>query len=210
MKFSARHILPAAASLLLIGSLAGVAHGQAYQVAADEPEMEDLLSPDFGINKKGFRPKEWLEIEARLMVQMAPEPPTKTLDGLTVKWYVAVANPEKRGTYLLFTKEVKHVNIPLGEEIWTSIYLSPASIRRILGDARNAERAVEYVSYEVLINGEVQGYATNNRRFTQGWWNQGGDKLVRSEAVPLLSKPETPFSILWWDRYAEVDPESLR
>ena len=85
------------------------------------------------------------------MVQMAPEPKSKTCDAVTVRWYIAVENPEQKGTFLLFSREVKHVNIPTGEEIYVSTYLSPASIRRILGAARNPEKAVEVCSFEVLI-----------------------------------------------------------
>lgn len=177
-----------------------------YKVTGEEPELDSLLSPQFDGRKK-FRPKEWLDVEAKLFVQMAPEPKSKTCDKLTVRWYAAVANPEQRGTFLLFTREVQHVNIPVGEEIYCSIYMSPASIRRLLGDTRNPERAVEVVSYEVIINGEVLAYQTSNRKFAHEWWTKGGDKLIRSEVVPLLDKSQTPFSIMWWDRYAEVDPK---
>ena len=141
------------------------------------------------------------------MVQMAPEPKSKTADKITVKWYVAVENPEQKGTFLLFTREVNHVNIPTGEEIYVSCYLSPASIRRILGVARNPEKAVEVCSYEVLLNGEPKAYGTSNGRFKHGWWEAGGAKLIRSEVVPLLDKSQTPFNIMWWDRYAEVEPK---
>ena len=85
--------------------------------------------------------------------------------------------------------------------------MSPASIRRILGVARNPEKAVEVVSYEVLVNGEAKAYGTNNKRFAHGWWEKGGDKLIRSQVVRLLDKSETPFSIMWWDRYAEVESD---
>ena len=145
-----------------------------------------------------------------MMVQMAPEPKSKTCDKITVKWYIAVANPEKRGTFLLFTRDVEHVNIPTGEEIYCSAYMSPASIRRILGEARNPEKAVEVVSYEVILNGTPMAYGTSNKRFKQGWWDGSSDKLIRSSVVPILDKSQTPFSIMWWDRYAEVAPKDPR
>lgn len=192
--------------LSLLGAAAVQAQQYKYKVAGEEPELDSLLSPQLA-GGKDFRPKEWLEVEAKLFLQMAPEPKSKTCDRLTIRWYVAVANPEQRGTFLLFSREVKHVNIPVGEEIYCSIYMSPASIRRLLGEARNPEKAVEVVSYEVLIDGEVLAYQTSNRKFSHEWWTKGGDKLIRSEVVPLLDKSQTPFSIMWWDRYAEVDPK---
>ena len=207
MTQSLQRMLTLLGASLLAACCVQSAHAQQYKVSAEEPELDSLFSPQLG-EPKDFRPKEWLEVEAKMMVQVAPEPKSKTVDRITVRWYVAVANPDQRGTFMLFTREVKHVNIPAGEEIYCSVYMSPASIRRILGVAKNPEKAVEVVSYEVIVNGEPQAYGTNNRRFKHGWWNQGGEKLIRSEVVPLLDKSQTPFSIMWWDRYAEVDPKS--
>ena len=203
---SLRRIFPLLGAALLAACTVQNAQAQQFKVTGDTPELDSLLSPQFGGSKK-FRAKEWLEVEARLMVQMAPEPKSKTADSITVKWYVAVENPEQRGTYLLFTREVNHVNIPTNEEIYVSAYMSPASIRRILGEARNPEKAVYVVSYEVMINGEPKAYGTTKPTFKHGWWQQGGAKLIRSEVVRLLDKSETPFSIMWWDRYAEVESD---
>ena len=209
MTQSLRRICPILGAVILAAWTAQSADAQHFKVTGDDPELDSLLSPQFG-GAKDFRPKEWLDVETRIMVQMAPEPKSKTCDRLTVRWYIAVANPEQRGTFLLFTREVNHVNIPTGEEIFVSCYMSPASIRRILGVARNPEKAVEVVSYEVLVNGEAKAYGTNNKRFAHGWWEKGGDKLIRSQVVRLLDKSETPFSIMWWDRYAEVDSNKNR
>ncbi len=203
---SLRRIFPLLGAVLLAAWSAPNAQAQQFKVTGEDPQLEALLSPQLG-GGKNFRPKEWLEVEARLLVQMAPEPKSKTADNITVKWYIAVENPEQRGSYLLFVRDVNHVNIPTNEEIYVSTYMSPASIRRILGVARNPEKAVTVCSYEVLINGEAKAYGTNNKKFKHGWWNAGGDKLVRSEVVRLLDKSETPFSIMWWDRYAEVESD---
>jgi len=206
MTQSLRRICPLLGAALLVAWGSQIAHAQQFKVAADTPQFDSLLSPQLG-GDKSFRAKEWLEVEAKVIVEMAPEPKSKTADEITVKWYIAVANPDQRGTFLLFTRDVKHVNVPTGEEIYVSAYLSPASIRRILGDARNPEKAVEVCSYEVIVNGEPKAYATSKATFKHGWWEKGGDKLIRTEVVPLLDKSQTPFSIMWWDRYAEVDPK---
>jgi hypothetical protein len=180
---------------------------QKVQVTAEKPTFDDLPSPtDFGGTKsKSFKQKDWLEVEAKLKVQMSPTPPSKTLERLTVKWYVAVKNPDKAGTYLLLSKDIEHVNIPLDEDIFTSVYLSPASIKRLTGADKAGKSAVEFVGFEVLVNGEVIAADTNKSQV--GWWKTASDKISRSESVPLLSKMDTPFSVMWWDRYAEVAPE---
>ena len=103
---------------------------------------------------------------------------------------------------LLLTKDVEHVNIPLREDVYCSVYLSPASIKRLTGSDRAGKSVVEAVGYEVLIDGRA--VASDTTKFKVGWWNAASNKISRSDAVPLLDKSETPFSNMWWDRYAEV------
>lgn len=181
----------------------GSAYGQAAKVVGEKPVFDDLPSPEFsGGKQKSFKPKDWLEIEAKLKISLSPEPKSKTCEKLTVKWYIAVKNPEKSGTFLLLTKDIEHVNAPLEEDIFCSVYLSPASIKRLTGSDKGGKNTVEYVGYEVLVNGEKVVAETNKGKV--GWWNAASDKISRSDSVPLLNKSETPFSTMWWDRYAEV------
>jgi hypothetical protein len=215
-----RKSLSVTASAVIAGLMIGSAHGQAAKVVGEKPALaakvvgekpafEDLQSPEFsGGKQKSFKPKDWLEVEAKLKISLAPEPKSKTCEKLTVKWYVAVKNPEKSGTFLLLTKDIEHVNAPLEEDIYCSVYVSPASIKRLTGSDKGGKNSVEYVGYEVLINGEKVASETNKGSDGKGgktaWWNAATDKISRSDSVPLLSKYETPFAAMWWDRYAEV------
>jgi len=184
----------------------GSAFGQASKVVGEKPTFDDLPSPQFsGGKEKSFKPKDWLEIEAKLKISLAPEPASKTCEKITVKWYIAVKNPEKAGTLLLLTKTIEHVNVPLEEDIYCSVYLSPGSLKRLTGVDKGGKRAVEYVGYEVLVNGEKK--VEESDKLKPGWWNAASDKISRSESVPLLNKNETPFSNMWWDRYAEIGVE---
>ncbi len=179
------------------------ANAQAYKVEPSKLEFDDLPSPVFDTGKeKSFKPKDWLEIEAGFTVRMAPEPKSKTAERILVKWFVAIKHPEKSGAFLLLTKDITHVNVPLDEEIFSSVYLSPASVTRMTGSDRGGKSAVEYVGYEVLVNGEK--VAEESSKGKAGWWNSPSDKLSRSDSVPLLNKMETPFANHWWDRYAEI------
>jgi hypothetical protein len=212
MNSSSTKSLGILACSILVALTPMAAFGQAAKVVGDKPSFDDLPSPEFnGGKNKAFKPKDWLEIEAKLKVSLTPEPKSKTCDKITVKWYVAVKNPDKVGTMLLLTKTIEHVNVPLDQDIYCSVYLSPASIKRITGFDKGAKSTVEYVGYEVLINGEKMVADTNKGSSGEGgvqaWWNSTSDKISRSEAVPLLNKTETPFSIMWWDRYAEVSTE---
>lgn len=201
-----RKTLSLSACAIIAGLSIGSAHGQAAKVTAASPEFDTIPSPEFsGGKQKSFKPKDWLEIEAKLNVALAPEPKSKTCERLTVKWYVAVKNPEKPRTMLLLTKDVEHVNVPLGEDIYFSVYLSPASLKRLTGSDRGGKGAVEAVGFEVLVDG--RSVASETTKFKAGWWNAASDKISRSDTVPLLNKAETPFSNMWWDRYAEVSEQ---
>ncbi|MES2923742.1 MAG: Amuc_1102 family pilus-like protein [Verrucomicrobiota bacterium] len=198
---------PSIAAIAAIAVLSmGSAFGQASKVLGEKPTFDDLPSPQFSGGKdKAFKPKDWLEIEAKLKISLSPEPPSKTCEKITVKWYIAVKNPDKAGTMLLLTKTIDHVNAPLEEDIYCSVYLSPGSIKRLTGSDKGGKTAVEYVGYEVLVNGEKKVEETNKGK--PGWWNAASEKISRSESVPLLNKSETPFSTMWWDRYAEIGVE---
>lgn len=198
-----RKALSLFASAIIASLSIGGAYGQQAKVVGENPAFDDLQSPEFsGGTQKSFKPKDWLEIEVKLRVSLAPEPKSKTLDKLLIKWYVLVKNPEKSNSMLLLTKDVEHVNIPLEEDIYASVYLSPASLKRLTGSDRGGKRAVEAVGYEVLIDGRA--VAAETTKYKVNWWNASSDKISRSDAVPLLNKSETPFSNMWWDRYAEV------
>ena len=199
-----RNSLSVVASSLIAALSIGSAYGQASKVVGEKPSFEDLPSPEFsGGKQKSFKPKDWLEIEASLKISLAPEPKSKTCEKILVKWYIAVKNPEKAGSMLLLTKDIEYVNIPLDEAIFFSVYLSPASIKSLTGTDKGGKGAVEYVGYEVLVNGEKKVEETSKGK--AGWWTS--PNLSRSESPPLLSKADTPFSNMWWDRYAEVAAE---
>lgn len=179
---------------------------QRYKVSVDKPDFDDLPSPDVGGNtgKKNFKPKDWLEAEVKFKIESSDKK-TKFVDRVTVKWYVAVKNPEGRG-HILLEKEVNHVNVPVDEEIYASIYLSPTAVKRISGGDRAGKSILSHVGGEILINGSKPvgkdaGLFTSKGKVN--WWTSGS--LSRSNKIPLLNKNETPFKLLWWDRYAQIE-----
>jgi len=196
-------IVPIHAFLLATLLLATVpsqlqAQGQA-RATVDKPDFDDLPSPEFGGKGKSSKPKDWLEVEAKVKVDVRPEPKVPFIDQVTVKWYVAVENPESRG-FLLLTKDVNHVNVPTDGEVYVSCYLSPSTIKRLTGKDRAGKSSVDRVGLEILWNGVKIGEAST--KSDPGWWNAAS--LSRTDKYPLLNKSETPFKNFWWDRYAEI------
>ncbi len=181
---------------------------QQYKAKVDTPKFDDLPSPNINAGKsKRFKPKDWLEVEVKFRLE-SKDRKQKFADKVTVKWYVVVTNPSKQrgGTkYVLIEKEINHVNVPIGEDIYSSVYLSPTAVMRISGRDRAGKSIVDRVGGEILVNGmaPVKKSGQFSSKGDPGWWNSGS--LSRYTKVPLLNKNETPFKFLWWDRYAEIE-----
>lgn len=179
---------------------------QTGKVKVDKPSFDDLPSPDFSVGKnKSFKPKDWLEVEVKFSVEMPRDYKEKFIDRVTVKWYVAIEDPKGGRKTVYIEKQVDHVNVPVGESVYSSVYLSPAAIKRISGRDRAGKSIVKSVGGEVLVNGQSaykdSGKFSSNQ--DPGWWT----KISRYDAIPLRDKSETPFKFLWWDRYAEIDEQ---
>lgn len=179
---------------------------QTGKVDLDDPKFDVLPSPEFGGNTgtKNFKPKDWLEAEVKVKIDMGRDYKAKFIDRVTVKWYVAAQNPEGKG-YILLEKEVTHVNVPVDEDFYVSIYLSPNSIKRISGNDRASKTVIKSVGGEILVNGQAAhnntGYFSSQSK--PGWWRESG--FSREDKIPLLNKNETPFKALWYDRYAQIE-----
>ena len=180
---------------------------QKYKVDIDKPDFDNLQSPEVGGNtgKKNFKPKDWLEAEVKFKIT-ASDAKIKFVDRVTVKWYIAAKNPTPGGKgFVLLEKEINHTNVPVGEDVYSSVYLSPTAVKRISGSERAGKSILSHVGGELLINGSKpernSGYFTSKGKV--GWWVSG--KLARYDKIPLRNKNETPFKFLWWDRYAEIE-----
>lgn len=205
MKYLNRKLLLSSIVLGLISTAAPLM-AQAGKVTLDNPKFDNLPSPQFNVagNKK-FKPKDWLEVEVKFKVEMPRSYEQEFVDRVTVKWYVAIADPEGGKRTVFLEKEVTHVNVPVDEYVYSSVYLSPAAIKRISGRTRAAKNVVKSVGGEVLVNGQAaanKGGGEFSSTSSPGWWT----KISRYDKIPLLNKNDTPFKFLWWDRYAEIEP----
>jgi len=188
-----------AISAVLLGLASSAFSQSRILVEVEEPQFEELKSPDFaGAAKKKWDQKEWLEMEVEFQITKVDPATAKFVNNLTVKWYVAAENPEGKG-YILLEEEVEHINIPVGEAIYSSVYLAPSAILRLTGGDRAGKNAISRVGGEILFNG--QKVAEFSSKDKPGWWQSSS--LARFDKFPLRGKHETPFHYFWWDRYAE-------
>lgn len=192
--------LAAAASAIALFSASGIASGQ-EKAQVDKPTFDDLPSPEMsGGKNKPFKPKDWLEVEAKVRLPKGSRSDELFVEQMAVKWYVAVKNPDGKGVYLL-TKDITYVSVPRDEDVYVSVYLSPNTIKRLTGADRAGKSSVERVGLEVLVNGVKVGESSSQSDLTK-WIN--APSLARTEKFQLLDKNQTPFRALWYDRYAEI------
>lgn len=194
-----------------------------YQVKIDveDPDFDDLDSPD-GENDtrdKTWTQKEWLEMEVKMEVKaIKPERKDKTLPKLTVKWFIVAEDPTKsKKNYIVLKKEVEHINIPVGEEVYLSCYISPSGVRRLSNGGDKARKNVIFgVGGEIYVEGndEPVAFFTSKKtkvkvggRTLPFWYSPD---LAESTSVQIRDKNETPFKWMWWDRYAEIAPDKKK
>lgn len=197
-------------SALLLGVciLPSALVAQTGLVELDRPKFDDLPSPEINVVKnKKFKAKDWLEVEMKFKVKMDPRKFKEDfVDKVTVKWYVAVkVQVDGKEKVRLLEKEVNYVNVPVDEDLYASVYLSPAAVKRISGGDRAAKSIVEAVGGEIRINGsealKKSGFFTTLSKSKGAWW----EELSPYNKIPLRNKNETPFKFLWWDRYPEIE-----
>ncbi len=183
-----------ASFLLALFSMAVAVDAQApVQVTKQNIKVAKVIpalvaTPEFSVdipNKRAEKMK-WLEIEVEFDVEKIDA--TQVIDELTFK-YTLLLNGK------LYTGEVTHVNIPKGNNHYSVMYMSPRSLdRATLGKQLN-----QGMIQNIWVSVERQGAPL-------------GEKSVAAGAIPpqekitgmLVPKSETPFQVLWWDRYEAV------
>jgi hypothetical protein len=191
--------LVAVATMVLSGSAFGQGKAEVGKI-----NFDSLPSPQVDTGKsKSWKPKDWLEFESGIKIPAFNQEQKDAgfVDQITVKWSVALKNPDGKG-FILLTKDINHINVPVDEEVFTSVYLSPNTLKRVTGSDTAGKSSVDRVAIEVLVNGRSVGAESSKGKPD---WVNAGSLSNQSSRFPLLNKMETPFAMLWWDRYAEIE-----
>ena len=173
-----------------------VAQAQAIKVDIKDVNVETMPTPQFsydGETKKLPSAREWVEIEVEFEAE-SEDRNAEFIDDIEFTYYVALTG--KEGGVML-VQEVVHVNVPVKSEIFSNVFISPATIQKITGSEANSASIVGAVAVEVRYKGAPVAREVTDKESTN-WWQT----MQRTEGM-LLSKRETPFAILWTDRYAE-------
>lgn len=178
---------------------ASVSHAQqAIQLKVGDIDVKNVevqaqKTPNFQAGdvktKNVPNPRDWLEVEVEFEVKTRSD---VAIPELLFRYYIGFRDESGNGRVL--TGDVKHINIVPNEETYSAIYVAPSTLGKITGDFRNfREGSVEGVGVEIIFNGVIVGGYTDKGKF----WEQIGPE------PGVLGRDETPFALLWIDRYAE-------
>ena len=127
----------------------------------------------------------WLEVEVEFTA--APE----YTDELTFKYYILVNGK-------LLTGEVTHVSIAGGRDLRSVMYVSPRTLARAMGNRTMAPTSIQNIAVQLVQQGAVKGELSLDRA-APNWFTS-----MPQVAGQVLSKNETPFAPLYWDRYEQI------
>ncbi|CAN5688753.1 hypothetical protein BH20VER1_BH20VER1_07120 [soil metagenome] len=186
---ASKSIFLAAISLLL--SAAG-AHAQARggaEFAVTKIARNLITAPQFSYTGAQQFPSNqrdrWLEVE----VEFASAP--EYTDELTVKYFILFNGK-------LLTGEVTHVNVAVGRENRSVMYISPRTLSRLMGNRAITATSIQNIAVQIVQQGAVKAELSLERGPPQ-WFTS-----MPQVAGFVLNKNETPFAPLYWDRYEQI------
>ena len=148
-----------------------------------------VKTPEFSVNIANKRSESlsWFEFEVEFEVDGV-----EMVDELTLSYSVLFNNK-------LCVGEITHVNIPKGKDHYSVMYLSPRSLDRLTGGKQVNGGMLENIKVEIKKSGQLLTEKSMSPK-----------PLPNVQQMPglLVPKSETPFQVLWWDRYEAVKPGS--
>lgn len=176
---------------------------------------EDLLSPDLTIKgvAKNFKPENWLNLEAEVKFNLKANPTQlqalgigekdKYFGPVVVTFHLLTKDPNNASGHIHLQKEVTYTDIPTDRPTYFSVLMSPVTISRLTGGTGSAKTLATEMGYEVRYKNDLIGVFSTKRGFA--WWDIQSPKVTSGgEKYTLLNKNETPFAMLWWDRYPAI------
>jgi hypothetical protein len=147
-------------------------------------------TPEFTVantTPKRSQLQKWVEIEVEFAVDGV-----ELIDELTFKFDVLIGGR-------IYTDSITHVNIPKGKERYTIMYISPRNLERITGGKQFNPAMIDNVWITISKQGQALAFSSIKDK-------TGRAPVPNVQQFPglLTPKAETPFSVLWTDRYEAV------
>jgi hypothetical protein len=194
----------ALAAILPFPAQAQLQPSQEVKVRVRGMTADSQYTPQFSVpnvKDKRFRPKNWLELDVAFDADKAPTPDRNPMiDSLDFKFYVLLNVRNKDGKLTLLTASATFINIMEKEESHVLMYVSPATLTRLLQKNNFTPADVSAFGVEIYKNGAAAG-----RHISTGatpFWEKTDNFVVVDGA--LLPKAKTPFAPLWGDYDVEM------
>lgn len=165
------------------------AQGAAYAIKAINVSLPK--TPDFTVTNpesKRFTPGTWVEIEVEFSSApvLSPE--------LEFKYYLLVGGQ-------CLTGDITHVNVPAGQSLFSVMYVAPRTMTALLKGQPLSAASVQNAAVQIMKPGAPQPLAERMLK-------PGAPFFRTMQQVPgmMLTKAETPFAMLAWDRYEATKP----
>lgn len=202
--FEQKHMKILAAAAAVFGLAIGSGWAQQIQLNVGDVDVSDFSveaqqTPQYqasGPKSKNIpNPRDWLEVEVEFEVKGRRD---AVVPELMFRYYIGFK--DQSGNPRVLTGDVKHKNIVVGESTYSAVYVHPSTLGEITGDFRKFQQsAVEAIGLEVIYNGVVVGGKSTLSGSSAKFWQATGT------SPGVLAKHDTPFALLWIDRYAEAE-----
>ena len=197
---------------LLLGSLAAVILGATGYVIYAQQQVQVKAGSGIDLRKITFdtqktpdiqagnvktkrvdSPRDWLEIEVEFEAKDV-SPRDAVIPEVIFRYYVAMT--DKNNQPIVLSGDVTHVNVVAGEKYHSAAYVPPSTLGKYTGDFKRFQASsVKGIGVEILYNGVRVGGGLEG--INSKFWE------TVAPTPGVLSRQETPFGLLWIDRYAD-------
>ncbi len=181
---------------------------QEVKVKIKDTKLEQQMTPDYmprGVTEKRWKPKQWLELDSELDVDLARDLGGKegVYAALDFKYFIGVSAKSKDGKSIVLTGKITFENVPAskaGDSSHALAYITPATLKKALQKDAGGKSDVLAIGIEVYAGGQVIAIYSNKG---SPWWI-GSDKQPDGTKFEfqdggVIAKSKTPFAPLWAD-----------
>ena len=182
--------------------LAGTAVAQEkFKAEIRKIDVDSTKTPDFnvssGVKMIRSKPEDWIQVDVTFNIDSNSK--SDFVDSLELKFYVLPKSAQK-DFLKLYSTTVKHVDVLKQKDLHSAVYFSPTSLARMYGKGRTTNPNDLWVAVEMYAGGELVGGEVTDGKSSE-WWRR---KDVPQDTSMLRPKSKTPFSVLFYDAFAET------
>lgn len=209
MKIQQFILLSAAAALTVAATQAQDANKQ-IRVKVKDSKLDQQMTPDYkpaGVTEKRWRPKQWLELDTELDVDLATDLGGKdgVFPALEVKYFVGVNAKNKEGKNIVLTGTITYENVPAsksGDNSHALAYITPSALKLALKKENGGKADVVAYGFEIHAGGLLLDNGVFSNKGA-AWWvdkdKQPDGARFEFQGGSVIPKNRTPFAPLWAD-----------